>query len=188
MRDEDIKLKAGGTFNQHVALTTDYAKPLENAKAQLESADTDLVGSVEKPGPLAARRYKDFVAQASPIRERLSTVVVSAAGAKADLGAVTRNDIVSPLDSLAGSKSHLWVDWLGDILKKREDDKKDKLLLSNMLNEHPGLEHAGGVVPGRVMGPPAPRAPRPTAPPRTSPAGASPAATRCWAARFLARV
>ncbi len=148
VRDEDIKLKAGGTFNQHVALTTDYAKPLENAKAQLESADTDLVGSVEKPGPLAARRYKDFVAQASPIRERLSTVVVSAAGAKADLGAVTRNDIVSPLDSLAGSKSHLWVDWLGDILKKREDDKKDKLLLSNMLNEHPGLEHAGGVVPG----------------------------------------
>ena len=148
VRDEDLKVKAGGTFNPHASLTTDYAKPLENAKAQLESADTDLVGSADKPGPLAARRYKDFVAQASPIRERLSNVVVSAAGAKADLGAVARNDIVSPLDSFAGSKSHLWVDWLGDILKKREDDQKDKLLLTNMLNEHPGLEHAGGVVPG----------------------------------------
>lgn len=147
-RDEDLKVKASATFKPNAALTTDYAKPLENAKAQLESADTDLVGSTDKPGPLAARRYKDFVAEASPIRERLSNVVVSVAGAKADLGAVARNDIVSPLDAFAGSKSHLWVDWLGEILKKREDDQKDKLLLSNMLNEHPGLEHAGGVVPG----------------------------------------
>ncbi len=146
--DEDRKLKAGGTFTQHVALTADYAKPIENAKAQLEAADTDLIGSATKPGLLAARSYKGFVAQDRTIRERLSTVVVGAATAKANLGHVTRNDIVSPLDAFAGSKSHLWVDWLGDILKKREDDQKDRLLLTNMLNEHPGLEHAGGVVPG----------------------------------------
>lgn len=147
-RDEDLKVKAGGTFTPQPALNVDYAKPLENAKAQLELADTDLVGSSDKPGPLAARSYKAFVAQASPLRERLSSVVVSAAGARADIGPVTRNDIVSPLDAFAGSKSHLWVDWLGDILKKREDDRKDRLLLTNMLSEHPGLEHAGGVVPG----------------------------------------
>ena len=146
--DEDRKIKAGGAFTQHVALTTDYAKSIESAKAQLESADTDLIGSASKPGPLASRSYKGFVAQDKTISERLSTVVVSAATAKANLGHVTRNDIVSPLDSFAGSKSHLWVDWLGDILKKREDDQKDRLLLTNMLNEHPGLEHAGGVVPG----------------------------------------
>lgn len=146
--DEDRKLKVGGTFTQHAALTTDYAKPIENAKIQLEAADTDLIGSATRPGPLATRSYKGFVAQDKTIRERLSTVVVGAATAKANLGHVTRNDIVSPLDSFAGSKSHLWVDWLGDILKKREDDQKDRLLLTNMLNEHPGLEHAGGVVPG----------------------------------------
>lgn len=147
-RDEDLKVKAGGAFTPQPALNIDYAKPLENAKAQLELADQDLVGSATQPGPLAARSYKAFVAQASPLRERLSSVVVSAAGAKANIGPVTRNDIISPLDAFAGSKSHLWVDWLGDILKKREDDQKDKLLLTNMLNEHPGLEHAGGVVPG----------------------------------------
>lgn len=146
--DEDRKLKVGGTFTQHAALSTDYAKPIENAKIQLEAADTDLIGSATRPGPLATRSYKGFVAQDKTIRERLSTVVVGAATAKANLGHVTRNDIVSPLDSFAGSKSHLWVDWLGDILKKREDDQKDRLLLTNMLNEHPGLEHAGGVVPG----------------------------------------
>ena len=146
--DEDRKLKVGGIFTQHAALITDYAKPIENAKIQLEAADTDLIGSATKPGPLATRSYKGFVAQDKTIRERLSTVVVGAATAKANLGHVTRNDIISPLDSFAGSKSHLWVDWLGDILKKREDDQKDRLLLTNMLNEHPGLEHAGGVVPG----------------------------------------
>ena len=147
-RDEDLKVKAGGAFTPQPALNIDYAKPLENAKTQLELADRDLVGSATQPGPLAARSYKAFVAQSAPLRERLSSVVVSAAGAKANIGPVTRNDIISPLDAFAGSKSHLWVDWLGDILKKREDDQKDKRLLTNMLNEHPGLDHAGGVVPG----------------------------------------
>jgi len=147
-KDEDLKVRAGGAFTPQPALNVDYAKPLENAKDQLELADQDLVGNAAHPGPLAARSYKAFVAQASPLRERLSSVVVSAAGARAEIGPVTRNDIMSPLDAFAGSKSHLWVDWLGDILKKREDDQQDKLLLTNMLSEHPGLEHAGGVVPG----------------------------------------
>ena len=49
---------------------------------------------------------------------------------------------------MSGSNSHFWVDWLGTIIDQREIVHKARLLLSNMLNEHPGLEHAGGAVPG----------------------------------------
>lgn len=137
-------VKTGG----NTALNIDYVKPMETAQAKLIGADSELVGSVAQPGPLATRSYKGFVAQDKTLQGKLSEVVVSTARARVTLGEVTRNDIVSPLDSFAGSKSHLWVDWLGDILKKREDDAKDRLLLTNLLNANPGLEHAGGVVPG----------------------------------------
>ena len=146
--DEEKKFKLGGTFTPQPSLDIDYTKPLKDVKAKLEKADEDLTGSDDKPGPLAVRTYKAFVAQSTPLRERVSSMMVSAAQAKVDIGAVARNDVVSPFDAFAGSKTHLWVDWLGDILKKREDDQKDKLMLTNLLREHPGLEHAGGVVPG----------------------------------------
>lgn len=147
--DENLKAKVSGyTFTQYASLTVDYTQPLESAKAKLQATTTELTGTAANPGPLTARSYKQFVTQDKTVSEKLNTAVLSAATAKTSIGQVSRSDMISPLDILAGSKSRLWIDWLGDILKKREDDAKDRLLLSNMLNEHPGLEHAGGVTPG----------------------------------------
>jgi hypothetical protein len=49
-----------------------------------------------------------------------------------------RLDVAGRQPESVGSKSHLWVNWLGDILEKRDDDKKDRLLFTNMIAEHPG--------------------------------------------------
>ena len=147
--DENLKAKASSyTFVQHASLTVDYTQPLESAKAKLQTTTAELTGTAANPGPLTARSYKSFTAQNTTVSEKLNSAVLSAATAKTSIGQVARSDMISPLDILAGSKSRLWVDWLGDILKKREDDAKDRLLLSNLLNEHPGLEHAGGGTPG----------------------------------------
>jgi hypothetical protein len=121
---------------------------MENARLQLEDASRDLIGSSEQPGPLTTRSYRGYNLQDKTVPQRLSEVMISTARAKASIGEVTRNDVVSPLDAFAGSKSHLWLDWLGDILKKRDEDAKERLLLSNLLAKHPGLEHAGGAAPG----------------------------------------
>jgi hypothetical protein len=59
-----------------------------------------------------------------------------------------RSDIASPIDAMVTSKSPLWVGWLDEIIKKRDEDKTERLLFSKMIVDHPGLEHRGGCVPG----------------------------------------
>jgi hypothetical protein len=144
-------IKAAGASVQKLSanvLNADVVKPLEAAKIKLESADTDLVGNSTKPGPLSARSYKSFSLHSGTWTARFDEAVLTTSKAKVGLGDIMRNDMISPVDTVSGSKTHLWVNWLGDILKKREDDQKDRLLLTNMIGEHPGLEHFGGAVPG----------------------------------------
>lgn len=145
---EDVSKASNSIARPRAALNSDYVKPMENARLQLEDASRDLIGSSEQPGPLTTRSYRGYNLQDKTVPQRLSEVMISTARAKASIGEVTRNDVVSPLDAFAGSKSHLWLDWLGDILKKRDEDAKERLLLSNLLAKHPGLEHAGGAAPG----------------------------------------
>ena len=136
-------LKPGGNV-----LNADRVRPMEEARATLSKAKTDLFGADEQSGLLGARTYKAFTQVTADWKAPLNEAVLSATRAKAGLGDIIRNDTMSPVDSIFGSKSHLWVDWLGDILKKREDDQKDRLLFTNMIAEHPGLSHFGGAAPG----------------------------------------
>ena len=145
---KDVSKARNSIARPIAALNSDYIKPMENAREQLKAASRDLIGSSEQPGPLTTRSYRGYNLQDKTVPQRLSEVMISTARAKASIGEVTRNDVVSPLDAFAGSKSHLWLDWLGDILKKRDEDAKERLLLSNLLAKHPGLEHAGGAAPG----------------------------------------
>ena len=129
-------------------LNADPVRAVETAHQALSTLQTDLVGSASAPGPLAARSYKAYSAKPVGWATRLDETVVTTSKAKAGLGELLRTDVMSPVDSLGSSKSHLWVNWLGDILKKREDDQKERLLFANMLKDHPGLEHCGGAAPG----------------------------------------
>ncbi|MBP5988063.1 MAG: hypothetical protein KA538_12845 [Azonexus sp.] len=129
-------------------LNVDPVKTVEAAQKALTTLHGDLLGSDSKPGPLAVRSYKAYGSQPKNWDVQLDQVVLTATKAKSSLGEVLRSDLVSPVDSLSVSKSHLWVKWLGDILDKRDDDKKDRLLFGTLVDEHPGLEHAGGCVPG----------------------------------------
>lgn len=115
------------------------------AKEQLVKADEQLSGAGK---PLAARKFKAFQSVAKDWSAPLSAAVVSTAKARTAIGDFVRTDVASPVDVLSASKTHIWVDWLGDILKQREERHKEKLLLTNLLNEHPGMAHAGGAAPG----------------------------------------
>jgi hypothetical protein len=135
--------KPGGTV-----LNADMVRQMEGARSKLQTVNDELIGSGGKVGPLSVRSYKAFAQQPATWTARLDDAVVTTTKAKANLGDIMRTDVMSPVDSFSGSKTHLWVNWLGDILKKREDDEKDRLLFSKMIAGHPGLEHTGGAVPG----------------------------------------
>lgn len=115
------------------------------AKAELTLAEDTLVGTDK---PLSARNYANFRTVAKDWTAPLDRAVLNIGKARTTIGDIVQTNVISPVDTLSGSKSHLWVDWLGTIIDQREIVHKARLLLSNMLNEHPGLEHAGGAVPG----------------------------------------
>ena len=135
--------KPGGSV-----LNADLVRQMEGARSKLQTVNDELIGSGAQVGPLRLRSYKAFAQQPATWTARVDEAVVTTSKAKANLGDIMRTDVMSPVDSFSGSKTHLWVNWLGDILKKREEDDKERLLFSKMIAEHPGLEHAGGAVPG----------------------------------------
>ena len=129
------------------ALAAAPADTVTAAKVVLQKASDDLVGTGNKA--LSVRSFTAFTAlKDTQWSTRFDTAVLNTTKVKANLGDIMRTDVISPVDTLTGSKTHKWVDWIGDILKKREDDQKDRLLFTNMIGEHPGLEHFGGTVPG----------------------------------------
>jgi hypothetical protein len=63
---------------------------------------------------------------------------------RSKLGEVSRNDIVSPIDSLIQTTHPTWLSWLDDLIVARDDREDDKLLLSRFVGDHPSLDHLGG--------------------------------------------
>jgi len=132
---------------ESTAATTGPVDWVKAAKSNLVDAEKNLVGSGNKV--LSARSFKSFnQVKGNDWSGNFNKVVQETAKLKSDLGNFMRTDVVSPVDAVSGSKSHLWVDWLGDIITKREDDRKDGLLFTKMIAAHPGLDHFGGAVPG----------------------------------------
>lgn len=144
VRAAGSSIKRGDTST----LNKDFVKPLETARDGLTAATRELVGNDDAPGPLAARTYRSFNPADKVAFTQVGQLLAGTARARAEIGEIARNDVPSPIDAFVAGKTHLWAGWLGDILKKREEEAADSLLLPNLLNEHPGLVHAGGVVPG----------------------------------------
>jgi hypothetical protein len=67
---------------------------------------------------------------------------------KANYGKITRTEFTTPFDSIIGSTHTQWLDWLDILIKNKEDQEDEKLLFHSFTQQHPGIEHLGGVVPG----------------------------------------
>src|SRR4029079_18577431 len=75
----------------------------------------------------------------------LANAVASAAEFKTSFREVIRTDIATPLDSFASTQTINRIDWLNQIIDHWNEKKDDRLLCVKFLENHPGLEHQGGV-------------------------------------------
>jgi len=74
-----------------------------------------------------------------------ATALESVGNTRANLGNVSRPDFVSPYDSLVQINTPHWIDWLDDLIQADDDRADDKLLFARFVQDHPGLDHLGGV-------------------------------------------
>lgn len=126
--------------------TTDTTKNI--AQFHYEKVDT-AIGKAS--APLGATRYSDYrksLTAANNWKTAYTDTLNTASSFKLNFGDMVRNEFSTPLDSLMTSNHSLWLDWLDDLIDFNDASEDDKLLFSNFIAAHPGMEHAGGVVRG----------------------------------------
>ncbi|HVY04704.1 MAG TPA: hypothetical protein VHB46_01885 [Burkholderiales bacterium] len=124
-------------------------------------ASDDLKESVDIPGyatnqsdaiALNAQKATEKLLKAdydmnSNWQDDVLNVATVAAGLRKKFSPVTKMEFVSPLDNLVAQPER-WLGWVDGLIKDGEDKAADRLMLSNYLAQHPGLEHFGGVMRG----------------------------------------
>ena len=115
------------------------------------SAGDAVAGASKAAEPVLAQKsysgYKAAVAGDSGARWKstYATTLGSVTEARASLGPVSRAEFISPFDGLINSNQPHWIDWLDDLILDQGDKADEKLLLSRYVQDHPGLDHLGGV-------------------------------------------
>ncbi|MEQ1353489.1 MAG: hypothetical protein ABLT11_05690, partial [Candidatus Acidiferrum sp.] len=94
-----------------------------------------------------ARSFSTFRADPS-WKADLGGAMSAASEFKFNLGKVVKTEFPTPFDSLISSRPVLWVDWLDQIIKQKDDQAKERLLWGKFVTEHPGIEHFAGVTRG----------------------------------------
>ncbi|MEO5734504.1 MAG: hypothetical protein ABIN96_01910 [Rubrivivax sp.] len=84
-------------------------------------------------------------------RSSYATGLETVGNTRASLGHVSRTDFVSPYDSLFNTNQPHWIDWLDNLIQAHDDRADDKLLFARFVQDHPGIDHLGGVWRGGTL-------------------------------------
>jgi hypothetical protein len=76
--------------------------------------------------------------------EYVSTALAAANVAK-KLQEIGQTSSSTPYDTLVNEQKFPWVDWIGRIIKKREDSARELSVFGTFLKANPGMEHLAGV-------------------------------------------
>src|SRR5262245_12338264 len=67
---------------------------------------------------------------------------------KSEVAGVARTEFTTPFDTLVGGRSATTIDLLGRIIEDKSGKEDDRLLFTNFVAQHPGIDHLGGVARG----------------------------------------
>jgi len=77
--------------------------------------------------------------------------MASAGQYKRDLGKVTKTDFSTPFDGLIDNTRVNWLPWLGSLIDEKDKKEDERMMLAELLKQHPGLNHAAGVPSGGTL-------------------------------------
>ncbi|MBV9773234.1 MAG: hypothetical protein JO040_04755, partial [Gemmatimonadetes bacterium] len=83
--------------------------------------------------------------------KELRATVEAAGEFKYHLSPVVKTDFNTPFDTLIGSTQVYWLPWLDEILQWKEGKNDERLLFGRFADQHPQVEHFGGVVRGGTL-------------------------------------
>ncbi|HEY5706356.1 MAG TPA: hypothetical protein VIS96_12350 [Terrimicrobiaceae bacterium] len=151
----DSVVKFSGTFKGKVddAVTAGVVtnSPADNDGAPVKDIAAEKHATVttkaKEAGTKLNRPYSQFKGDSS-WKTDLNDAMKASGEFKYNLGKVVKTEFTTPFDSLISNTQILWLDWLDDIIEAKDEKEDDKLLFSEFLSQHPGIEHFAGVARG----------------------------------------
>ncbi|HBB35672.1 MAG TPA: hypothetical protein DDZ80_10155 [Cyanobacteria bacterium UBA8803] len=78
-------------------------------------------------------------------QNNLTQAIQAASEFKYNLSDVVKTEFNTPFDTLVSNTHLQWIDLLDQIIAAKDEKEDDKLLFNNFIEQHPGIEHFGGV-------------------------------------------
>ncbi|MFT3734750.1 MAG: hypothetical protein QM776_06970 [Rhodocyclaceae bacterium] len=95
----------------------------------------------------APKKYTEYKANTTWSASH-TTAQTTAANFKRDFGDIARTDYITAFDTHLSNNHKQWLDWLDVLIDDKDKKADERVLLSNYLKTHPGLEHYAGVLRG----------------------------------------
>ncbi len=156
-KDLSLQLAETKAFNGKFKLQIDDAVRLKSIPGQFgelagQSAQVNSAAAQAEPS-LAKRTFSEYQQsrQVQDWREGFKSVVNVANNFKGTLGDVTRNNYSTAFDSLLTNNHPAWLEWVESLIQSKDDQEDNKLLFPKFCEQHPGLEHFGGVIRGGTL-------------------------------------
>ncbi len=82
------------------------------------------------------------------LKTKYPILLENAASVNKNTKNVLYSSAFTPIENIISNSKFKWFDWIGTILKEKEEDDKKKQTFKGFLSEHPGIDHTGGVSKG----------------------------------------
>lgn len=148
----DDVTKFSTVFKDKVGSAVDIDTGAQQAAFKTKAEDDDAI--LKDKAALAkgtlTKAYTEYRKDAS-WKNSLRDTLQAAGTFKVDLAAVARTEFATPFDKLITSPHVHWLDWLDDIIRRRDEKEEERQLFGAFFDEHPGLEHQAGALRGGTL-------------------------------------
>ena len=134
-------------FKQEVDDNVTGESNADDLKNDAEQGNRDVTEKATSVAAKLNRSYEEYKADLS-WQPELEQTVTAASEFKFNIGDVVKTEFTTPFDTLISSTHIQWLDWLDEIINKKDEAEAEKLLFTNFISQNPGMEHFAGVLRG----------------------------------------
>lgn len=142
-RLEEVK-DFSGKFKLRVDVAVTDEPNAPALKSTAERKDANVKEKAESARTKLNRSYAAYRADPTWMND-LNEATTAAGDFKFDLSEVVKTEFTTPFDSLIGTTNDRWLDWLDEIINRKDQKEEEKLFFTKFSAQHPGVEHFGGV-------------------------------------------
>ena len=137
-------------FKQEVDDNVTGEKNAQFLKASAKNNNETVTDNATSVAGTLNLSYAEYKAN-STWKPDLEKTVKAASEFKFNLGDVVKTEFTTPFDTLIANTQFQWLDWLDEIIQKKDETEDEKLLLTKFISQNPGMEHFAGVVRGGTL-------------------------------------